>query len=351
MRIAGRRISRETPPFIIAEIGVNHDGSPERAVSLLRAAADAGADAVKFQWFEAERLLSQNARLAAYQRDAGERDPVEMLRRLELPAPVFEMLIEESHVHGLAAIVTVFSVEVVAGAALLPWDAFKIASPDLVNRPLIEAIRVQGRPMILSTGAASLAEVRASLDWIDRSQSMYLQCVSSYPAPEDAAALGGVAAIEHETGRPAGYSDHTEAVDTGALAVAAGACVLEKHLTDDRGRRGPDHRASLEPEQFATYAAGAHRAWRMRGPDEKHLQEIEEDVRAVARQSVAVVRDLSAGHLLRRADLTPRRPGTGIPAAALCDLIGVRLARAVKTGALLSADDLETKNLAHEATA
>ncbi len=265
MRIGTREIGAE--PYIIAEIGVNHDGQVGRALSLTEAAAKAGADAVKLQYFRANLLLSKAARLAAYQRDAGETDPVAMLSRLELDLAEMAMVVERAHELGLHAIVTVFSVDLVVEARGLAWDAFKTASPDLVHRPLLESLAEDGRPMIVSTGASTIDEVVRTAEWLApiRDRVAMLQCVSCYPAPD--AALGGVGAIARATGLPTGYSDHTEAVETGALAVKAGACILERHITDDRRRPGPDHGASLDAKQFAQYVELCRSALRADTPD------------------------------------------------------------------------------------
>ena len=155
MRIGDRSIGREHSPYIIAEIGVNHDGSCECAQELVRAAAKAGADAAKFQYFETDRLMSNAAKLAAYQRAAGESDPISMLRRLELPIEDLAKCVTLAHELGIHAIVTVFSTELVRSADLLAWDAYKTASPDLIHKPLLLALSATGKPMILSTGSAS----------------------------------------------------------------------------------------------------------------------------------------------------------------------------------------------------
>lgn len=372
MRIGPRPIGPGHPVYIIAELGVNHDGSVRRALELTDAAAAAGADAVKLQFFRAELLMSRACRLAAYQRDAGESDPVAMLRRLELPPDAMAAVIDRAHARGMHAIVTVFSDPLVREADALPWDAYKTASPDLVNLPLLEALSATGKPMILSTGAATPEEVRSTLSWlggVGRGHAAMLQCVSSYPAPPEDAALGGMIELAAMHGGPVGYSDHTEAVDTGALAAGLGACILEKHLTYDRGAAGPDHAASLDPAGFARYVAkvraAAPRAGDLRrhrmslkfmrgdlgadprlGPPHKRLLDCERDVRSVSRQSLVAARDLPAGHTLTRADLCIKRPGTGLEPFRLREVIGRPLARAVATDTPLVADDLAMQAVA-----
>ncbi len=342
IQIAGRDVGHDCPPFIIAEIGVNHDGSPDLALELVDAAADSGADAVKTQFFRADLLMSRAARLADYQRAAGESDPIDMLRRLELPLDAMSAIVDRAHCRGLAAIVTVFSLELVAPAARLPWDAFKTASPDIINRPLIEALAADGRPLIASTGAADMEEVLRACAWLPRGRAMLMQCVSAYPTPDESAAIGGVGALARATDLPVGYSDHTTALDTGALAAAAGACALEKHLTHDRAAAGPDHAASLDAAQFAEYVRLARRAHSMLGPREKRILDIEQDVRSASRQSIVAVRAMKAGHVLTRGDLTLKRPAgaSSLAPDRLADIIGRMLVRDVEADAPLSESDL-----------
>lgn len=367
MQIGTRPVGPSAPVYIIAELGVNHDGSPERALSLVDAAAAAGADAVKLQLFEADRLMSRACRLARYQEHAGETDPVSMLRRLQLPLDAMAAVIDRAHALGLHALVTVFSDSLVGAADALPWDAYKTASPDLINRPLLDVLAATGKPLIVSTGAATAAEVRTALSWLDpRGESdrlALLQCVSSYPTPPDSAALGGMVELAAMHRGPVGYSDHTQAVDTGALAATLGACILEKHLTYDRRAHGPDHAASLDPASFARYVAAVRAAAptsgdlrrhrlalkfeRARvgddprlGPPRKMLLECERDVRLVSRQSLVAARDLPAGHVLSRADLVIKRPGTGLEPFRLHEVLGRRLARPIEGDTPLTAADV-----------
>jgi N,N'-diacetyllegionaminate synthase len=330
------------PPYIIAELGVNHDGSPERAIELVRMAAAAGADAVKFQVFRADLLMSLASRLAEYQAAAGEADPVEMLRRLELPLEALGRAVEEAHGVGVHAIATVFSVELVAPAQGLGFDAYKTASPDIIHRPLLEALVLTRRPLILSTGASTLQEVARALTWLrtSRARIALLQCVSAYPTPVERASLGGIAALKTVHRGPVGYSDHTTSEQMGALAVAAGACILEKHFTYNRSAPGPDHGASLEPDQFARYAAGARAAYASVGPRTREVLDIERDVRTVSRQSIVAVRPISAGVPLSRHDVAFKRPGTGLPPWMIDAVVGRAARRDLPADTPVREDDL-----------
>lgn len=355
MRIASRTIG-EGDPFVIAEIGVNHDGDPDRALLLCDHAADAGADAIKLQYFEAERLMSTHARLAAYQASAGETDPVAMLQRLELSIEQMAPVVERAHERGLAAIVTVFSVELVEPSLALRWDAFKTASPDLVHTPLLRALTATGLPLIVSTGAAGIDDVERARQAVDPSRTAFLHCVSSYPTPPEDANVSACAALADLVEPcPAGYSDHTERSDTGFVARhAGGAVILEKHLTDDRSRRGPDHRASLEPDGFAEYVRWTKQHaddWRstegvaveLAGHGKKRPATIEKDVRSASRQSIVAKRALQPGHVIGERDLTFKRPGTGLEPWQLDRVVGATLVRAVDADQAVTLDDLAAK--------
>lgn len=349
IHIGGRLVGAGEPPFVIAELGVNHDGSLERALALVDLAADAGADAIKLQFFKTDRLMSAASKLAAYQSQAGETDPLLMLRRLEMPIGDLETIADRAHERGLAAIVTVFSTELVPIAARVSWDAYKSASPDVVHRPLLEAMAGTGKPLIVSTGAATGDEVARARAWLDEAvgRLAFLHCISSYPTLPEHAHLNMIGDVARLTAPcPAGYSDHTPTVETGAMARARGATILEKHFTDDRTRPGPDHAASLEPEDFARFVRAA------RGeigivPDDRLLGEstkrpigCEEDVRRVSRQSLVAVRDLEPGEVLARADLTVKRPGTGLEPFEIERVIGRRVVRAVRGDHPIAAADL-----------
>ncbi|MEM6552751.1 MAG: N-acetylneuraminate synthase family protein [Planctomycetota bacterium] len=344
-------------PVVIAEIGVNHDGRVDQALGLVRAAADAGADAVKFQLFRPDRLLSREAGLAAYQEGSAE-SAAELLSGLTLTVEELATVRDAATGLGLAFVVTPFSPGDVEDLRGLGVDAVKIASPDVVNTPLLGAAAGLDVPMLVSTGAADLEELQPAVRLLaghriaretawQGAAGTLLQCVSSYPTPVEEAGLGGMAALRElldaEGGGAVavGYSDHTGSVDTGGWAVAAGAAVVEKHLTHDRSAAGPDHAASLDPAGFAAYVRRVRLAASAMGGRAKRVGALERDVRRVSRQSVAAAVDLDAGRVLRPGDLTVMRPGTGVPAAELERMVGRRLTRAVEASELLHWDDLD----------
>lgn len=329
---------------IIAEIGVNHDGEPGIARRLIDVAAECGADAVKFQYFHPDRLLSNQAELAGYQQGQAKSQRA-LLAGLALSLDALAELVQHAKACGLAAVVTPFSLDDPPELAGLGLDAIKTASPDAVNTPLLAACAAVGLPMLISTGTCSLDELDPAAELLrshDAGGAM-LHCVSSYPTPMNEAQLGGVVAMREALGLPIGYSDHTRGLQTGALAVLAGAVVIEKHLTHDRDAKGPDHAASLDPAQMTRYIANIREAQSAMGPLTKSLTDVERDVRRVSRQSVCVVGDLPVGHVLREQDLTVKRPGTGIPAAARSALVGRRLAKVKANNELLFESDLADK--------
>ena len=327
LTIGNRTISPFHPPYIIAEIGVNHDGSPQQAARLIEIARDASADAVKFQFFTADHLLSKQAKLAQYQKSQNASDPVELLRNLELSIEQLKPLVTLAHSLGLHAIVTIFSIEHVESVASLPWDAFKSASPDIVNTPLLHELHNTEKPLIISTGAANRHEISNIIN--KKLGSAYLHCVSAYPVPDENSQLGGIRALNAlldelttDTDIPVGYSDHTTNILTGALAVAVGASILEKHITLDRTLTGPDHEASFEPNQFTKYVDHAQNAWLMLGKHDVIVQDIEQDVRTVSRQSIVSTHQIEKGETITRDDLTIKRPGTGIEPFRINEIIG-----------------------------
>ena len=327
MEIGRRRIGIRQTPFVVAEVGVNHDGNPDRALELVRAAAASGADAVKFQWFRADQLVGDPSSTAEYQRRSGFESQLDLLRGLELDRDSLEGIVAEAHRLDIAAIVSVFSVDAVPEASSLPWDAWKTASPDVVHRPLLEALAADGRPLIVSTGGATLDEIVRADEWLSGIDIGFLHCVSAYPTPLDQANLAAIRTIAEATSRPGGYSDHTSDIMTGGIAVAAGAAILEKHLTWSRTADGPDHSASLEPEALKRYIEFTRTVHTAMGSGDKKRSKIEGDVMSVARQSIRAVRPLGAGTLLQRSDLVVKRPGDGLEPWRVEEVVGRTLQR------------------------
>jgi N,N'-diacetyllegionaminate synthase len=343
LRIADRPIGPEHRTLVIAEIGVNHDGSVRRALELVELAAACGADAVKLQLFSASTLMHASSQFATYQEDrVDDADPVAMLRRYELSPSDVREVVAAILKRGLLPIATPFSPSDVDVVSELHLPAVKVASPDLVNRPLLERVARLNVPLIASTGAATMDEIETTCGWLRgwRSAFALLHCVSSYPTPADQANLCWIGEMSARFEVPVGFSDHTTETMAGALAVAAGATIIEKHLTYNRKAKGPDHSASADPEQFAAYVRMIRQAEVLRGAPGKRVLDVEQDVRRVSRQSLVALRDLQPGEKLTAADVTVQRPGTGISAADVTAAVGRRIARPVQRGTMLQWDML-----------
>jgi N-acetylneuraminate synthase/N,N'-diacetyllegionaminate synthase len=344
VEIAGRRIGGGAPPFVVAEAGVNHNGLPDLALRLVDAAADAGADAVKFQTFKADALATADAPQAAYQRDrAGAASQVAMLRTLELPIEALRACSRRAAERGLAFLSTPFdvgSIRLLDG--LVP--AFKVGSGDLTNLVLLRAVAARGLPMIVSTGMATLAEVDVAVRDLQAHGDpplVLLQCTSAYPAAAADANLAAMATLRSRYNVPVGFSDHTQGIAAATAAAALGAAVIEKHLTLDRALPGPDHAASLEPAEFETMVASIRDAHAAVGDGVKAPRPDEEDVRQVARRSLVASRALAAGEVLAEPDLDAMRPAGGISPLRLDELVGRRLTRELGEHEVLRPQDLE----------
>jgi N,N'-diacetyllegionaminate synthase len=344
LTIFARKISAADPTLVIAEIGVNHDGSLRRALELVDHAHRAKADAVKLQIFRAQTLMHSSTAFAGYQLDrCAQASASEMLRQYELSADDLETVIEAIRDCGMLPIATPFSIDDVKLIDRFRLPAIKIASPDLVNRPLLQHAAQLRKPLLISTGASTLAEIETTVGWLREWNAPFalLHCVSAYPTPNHDAHLCWITELAARFNCPIGYSDHTTDVLAGPLAVAAGAQIIEKHLTYDRAAAGPDHSASFDPEQFRQYVSLIRQADRLRGaPGGRRVLPIEEDVRKVSRQSLVLRRSLNPGDLLREDDLTIQRPGTGISAADLPRVIGRQLTHPQPAGTLLTWDML-----------
>ena len=244
------------PTFIIAEAGVNHNGDPQLARELVDAAAESGAQAVKFQTFKAEKLVTRSASRADYQvANLGEDgSQFDMLKRLELKYEFHRELMDYAESKGLVFLSTPFDLEAIDFLADLGVSAFKAGSGDLTNLPYLDQMARQGRPLIISTGMANLAESREAVETIQATgnrELIVLHCTTNYPCPLEEVNLAAMQTMKQELGVMVGYSDHTVGTLVPTMAVAAGAQVIEKHFTLDKNMEGPDHRASLEPDELA----------------------------------------------------------------------------------------------------
>ena len=346
IQIAGRNIGADAPCFIIAEAGVNHNGDLDMARELVYVAAAAGADAVKFQTFSAESLVTKDAPKADYQlrTTSSDESQYEMLKRLELSEAAHKSLIKEATDKGIMFLSTPFDD---ASADLLDnlgVPAFKMPSGEITNLPFLEHVAKKKKPLIVSTGMSSLAEVASAVDCLRNTgneQLILLHCVSAYPAAPADVNLRAMATLAKEFNVPVGFSDHTLGFEITLAAVTLGACVIEKHITLDRTLPGPDHAASLEPDEVKAMVRGIRIVEAALGDGNKQPTESEANTAAVARKSLAASRDLSAGTVLTSELIAIKRPGTGLRPELRSALIGRALKQDVRAGELLTLEMLQ----------
>ncbi len=320
--------------LVIAEAGVNHNGDFQLAVELIDAAANAGADVVKFQTFQAVQLVTDQVESAAYQKKAlgQNQTQLRMLEKLELKQEAHLKLIETCQKRGIEFLSTAFdqpSIEMLFSLQMKRW---KIPSGEITNLPYLRKIGSLGQPVILSTGMAELGEIESALKVLKKAGTAHekitvLHCTTEYPAPAEEVNLRAMQTIAQTLGVTVGYSDHTEGIEVPIAAVALGATVLEKHLTLDRSLPGPDHKASLEPDQFAAMVCGIRKIEQALGDGIKRPTASEKANIPFVRKSLIAARHICAGELFTEENLTAKRPGTGISPMCWDNWIGKIAAR------------------------
>ena len=313
--------------FIIAEAGVNHNGSLDVALRLIDAAKASGADAVKFQTFRADQLATRSAHKAAYQErtTAREESQFEMLERLELDAVAHERLIDYCRQVEIQFLSSPFDIQSADLLATMKVPIFKVPSGEITNLPFLQHIAKKGQPVILSTGMSTLGEVEEAVNVLVAAgapQLTLLHCVTEYPAPYAEVNLRAMQTLKIAFGLPIGYSDHTPGIDIAIAAVALGAEVIEKHFTLDRSLPGPDHAASLEPAELRQMVDGIRHVEAALGNGIKVPAPCEIPNISVARKSVVAARSLPKGHQLATGDLEIKRPGNGLAPKLLPSLLG-----------------------------
>ena len=344
--IDDREIGDDRPCCIVAEAGVNHNGDLDRARALIDAAAEAGADAVKFQTFTAERVAAPNAPKAAYQlRSNGvSESQFEMLKKLELSPEDHLALIEHCRDRDIVFLSSPFDLQAINLLHGLDVAAFKVPSGELTNLPYLAHMAALGRPVILSTGMADIEEVEEAVEVLAANGNppvCILHCTSNYPASPDSVNLRAMRTLHGSFGHPVGLSDHTEGFLIAVAAAARGARMIEKHFTLDKTLPGPDHKASIEPDELKEMVAGIRLVERALGDGIKRAQPEEIDTRNIARKSVVAARDIQAGRVLEADDLTLLRPGTGLPPAEYPNLLGRTALRDIHFGELINWDMLK----------
>jgi N-acetylneuraminate synthase len=331
---------------VVAEIGVNHNGSEETALRMIDAAAAAGADVVKFQAFRSEKEISRHAAKAAYQRESTSADgnQLEMCKALELSPASLRAVYRHCREANVAFLCAAFDFE---SADLLLSDlgvrSIKVASSEITNLPFLRHIGAARVGVVLSTGASTLSEVSVAVDELLGAgcpELVLLHCVSSYPAPHDQAHLRAMQTLRAAFGRPVGFSDHTEGFEVAVAAAALGAVMVEKHFTLDRDMPGPDHRASIEPPELAALVRGVRIANACLGSPVKQPAPCEIDNRPLIRKSLVAARALPRGTRLSREMIEIKRPMGGIEPADLDKVIGLTLARDIEEDQLIAWKDL-----------
>lgn len=333
------------PCYVIAEAGVNHNGNLDLAFRLIDEARRAGADAVKFQAFKADKLVSRTAPKANYQIQATGREEsqYEMIRRLELDFEQHRRLFDYAAQQGITLLSSPFDEESADELESLGISAFKIPSGEIVNLPFLAHLAQKKKPIILSTGMSDLAEVATAVSVIEENGNpplILLQCLTNYPADPAEANLRAMATMSAAFDVPVGYSDHVVGNEVSFAAVALGACLIEKHFTLERTLPGPDHQASLEPDELAALIQGIRTVEAALGTGIKRPASSEKDICRVARKSLVAARDIPADTIIEAAMLIAKRPGTGISPANLSWVLGRKTRRAVCRDTPLTEEDL-----------
>lgn len=343
MKIAHREIGPHQPPLVIAEIGINHGGSLDAAKAMVEAAARSGCEIVKHQTHfvddemteEAKSIFPPNADVSIY----------EVMRRCALPPEAEKELKAFTEELGLIYISTPFSRAAADFLASIDVPAFKIGSGECDHLPLIRHIAKFGKPVIMSTGMQTIESIRPSVAVLDQAGLDYalLECTNLYPSPPEIVSLKGIGELKAAfPGAIVGFSDHSIGPEMALASVALGACILERHFTDSRYRKGPDISCSMDPAELRFLVDRSKEIHTALHNDKKRTAP-EEDVYRFARGSIVADRDLEPGHVIGEADIWARRPGTGdIPAGDFDRVIGKKLKHARNRNSQLRWDDFET---------
>lgn len=317
--IGEREVGPGLPVYVVAEAGANHDRDLKTAHRLVEVAAECGADAVKFQTYRAENMYSRFTprfkEMDDFDRSPPGETPFELIKRVELPREWQGELRDHAIELGLDFLSTPFDLDIARELAELGVKAFKIASSEIVYYDLLRTAASYGRPVIISTGNSALADVEMAIDavrGVGNEQIVLLHCVSQYPAKHEDLNLRAMQTMAVAFDLPVGFSDHTMGATAAVLAVGLGACFIEKHFTLDRGRRGPDHPSSAEPQELADYVRAIREAESALGSPVKRVQESEEENHRLGRRSIHALVDIPLGTQITADMLTVKRPALGI---------------------------------------
>lgn len=345
IKIGNRLIGDGEPVFIIAEVGVNHNGDIGIAKKLVDIAEDAGADAVKFQVFKAEKVVIRNAEKAKYQKETtdSEESQYGMIKKLELTREAFKELSDYANKIGIMFLASPFDKESVDLLEEIDVPAFKVGSGELTNFPILKYIASKRKPIILSTGMATLIEIKEAIGIIKEQgvdDIIILHCITNYPVKIEDVNLRAIQTLRAAFKLPVGFSDHTLSITIPATAVALGACVIEKHFTLNRDLPGPDHRASLEPHELREMIKTVKDVEKALGNGTKKPTPEEEEIKKVARRSIVAKVEIPKGTVITDDMLDFKRPGVGIEPKYLNKVIGKRAKRDIQPDELIHLREL-----------
>ena len=326
--------------YIIAEAGDNHNGDFNTALKLVDVAKRAGADCVKFQTFVTEEIISKYAEMAEYQKKntGKEESQFEMVKRLELSFDEFRKIKEYCDRVGIQFLSTPFDLKSVDFLNELGVPFFKIPSGEITNYPYLIKIAHSGKPVVMSTGMCEPDEILAAINVLEKNGSgeiTLLHCNTEYPTPLKDVNLYAMRTMKKMFGKKVGYSDHTKGIEVPVAAVALGACVIEKHFTLDKNMPGPDHKASLEPDELGRMVKNIRNIEIALGDGVKHVSESERKNIAIARKSIVARRNIQEGEILTEDNLAVKRPGTGINPMQWMEVLGTRAVRDFKEDELI----------------
>lgn len=326
--------------FVIAEAGVNHNGNIEIAKKLIDAASAAGADAVKFQTFRAESLVCKTAKKAEYQLGVTDRSETQydMLKKLELTEQMHKELMEYCAKKKLMFLSTPFDIGSVKLLSKLGMQIFKIPSGEITNLPYLREIAGHQKKVILSTGMSNMNEVKAAVDVLKENGAadiILLHCNTQYPTPVSDVNLLAMVKMHEELGLPVGYSDHTLGIEVPIAAAALGAAVIEKHFTLNKNMEGPDHKASLEPQELKRMVEGIRKTELALGVGIKQASDSEKENRDIVRKSIVAASGIKKGEKYTEENLTVKRPGIGISPMRWDEVIGKTAGRDYETDEMI----------------
>ena len=346
IQIDQKKIGDNLPCLIIAEAGVNHNGDIEIAEQLIDAAVEAGADAIKFQTFNADLLVTPGAEKARYQKKSSSvsESQYQMIKRLELPSHAFKKLSDYAKKKGIIFFSSPFDMQSVDILERIEVPLFKIPSGEITNLPLLTYIAKKGKPIILSTGMATFEEIDEAIETIKKGgvdDIILLYCVTNYPAKMESLDLTIISSLRERYHLPIGFSDHTRGIVAAIAARTLNACVIEKHFTLNRKMSGPDHQASINPKGLKKVVMAIREVESALGNGIKKISREECEIKAITRKSLVAAMDIPAGSIITDTMIDLKRPGTGLAPKYKDKIIGKKSNRSIKKNELFDWDMME----------